>query len=338
MKLSVNTSRPYDIIIEDSFLEIENQIKKVFSGRKLLIVCDSITKELYLEEIKEKLSCFELFEYAVLSGEKSKNIENYVKIIEFLAENSFNRNDGVLALGGGVVGDLAGFVSATYMRGSCLIQCPTTLLSCVDSSIGGKTGVDLKQGKNLVGAFYQPSLTYINVSTLNTLPKREIESGFGEVIKYAFLSKTVSKKLLKEGVSKKLILECVKIKAQIVAEDEFDSGKRALLNLGHTVGHAIETLNNFTLSHGVSVAIGIEKVIEMSKRFYHLTDEKVLELKDLLALKGYEVNIKIDKEEIVEQICHDKKTTQNTVSFILIKDIGDVRVEKLSFDKIRELL
>ncbi len=338
MRLTINASKKYDIVTEKSFLFLKDEIGKFFNGRKILIVTDSNVAKLYLDEVKAVLSEYSVFTYVLEAGEESKNINNYVKILTFLAENGFYRNDLVVALGGGVVGDLAGFVAASYMRGVQLVQCPTTLLSGVDSSVGGKTAVDLPQGKNLVGAFYQPSLTYINLSTFSTLPEREVKCGMGEVVKYAYISTTISPELLKGGISEELVMECIKIKAKIVEEDEFDNGKRALLNLGHTIGHAIETLASFSLSHGSCVSKGIAKVIEMSKKYYSLAEEKCESLKKILTYSGEDESIPFKDEDILEQIKHDKKSANDGVSFLLIKDFGDVRIEKLTVDKIRELL
>ncbi len=338
MRLTINVSKKYDVVTEQSFLPLKEEVKKFFKGNKVLIVTDSNVEKLYLEEVKSALDDYSLFSFVIEAGEESKNIDNYVKILTFLAENGFYRNDLVVALGGGVVGDLAGFVSSSYMRGVTLVQCPTTLLAGVDSSVGGKTAVDLPQGKNLAGAFYQPSLTYINLSTFNTLPEREVRCGMGEIVKYAFISSSITEDMLKGGDIEKLVMECVKIKAQIVEEDEYDNGKRALLNLGHTIGHAIETLANFSLSHGSCVSKGIARVIDMSKKYYSLTEEKCREFKRILEYSGESVDIPFSNEEILEQIKHDKKSAKDGVSFLLIKDVGDVRIEKLTLEKIKELL
>ncbi len=337
MRLTINALRKYDIVTDYSYANLKKEIKRFFTGRRILIITDSIVENLYLDVVKKELNEFEVFSFVIQAGEASKNIDNYVKILNFLADSGFLRDDLVLALGGGVVGDLAGFVGATYMRGITLVQCPTTVLSGVDSSVGGKTAVDLAQGKNLVGSFYQPHLTYINLSTFETLNELEVKCGFGEIIKYAYISKSITEELLKEGITEQLIIECLKIKAKIVEEDEFDKGKRALLNLGHTIGHAIETLANFSLSHGSCVLKGISKVIDMSKKFYGLSDDKKVELKKLLNYAGENIDIPYSNEQILEQIKKDKKTESDGVNFLLIKDIGEVRIEKLTFDEIKML-
>lgn len=338
MRLTVNATRKYDILTENSFSQIKKEICTFFNGKKILIVTDSIVEKLYLNQLMDNLKDYEVFSYVLPAGESSKNPQNYLKILTYLAEKNFLRKDMIIALGGGVVGDLAGFVASSYMRGIVLVQCPTTLLASVDSSVGGKTGVDLPQGKNLVGAFYQPFLTYVNLSTFSSLPEREIKCGLGEVVKYAFISSSITEEMLKKGITEELIIECVKIKAQIVSEDEFDNGKRALLNLGHTIGHAIESLANYSLSHGACVSKGIAKIIDMSAKYYNLSDKKRLELRNILSYSGEDEDILFDTDKIIEKIALDKKAENNGVNLVLIKDIGDVRIEKLSIEKIRELM
>ena len=338
MRLQVNALRKYDVVTESSFMPLVEEIKKFFKGSKILIVTDSNVEKLYLNEVKNLLKEYQVFSYTIDAGESSKNVDNYLRILNYLADNSFYRKDMVIALGGGVVGDLAGFVASTYMRGIVLVQCPTTLLASVDSSVGGKTGVDLPQGKNLVGTIYQPYLTYINLATFSSLPEREIKCGLGEIVKYAYISTSISEDLLSKGITQELIIQCIKIKAQIVSEDEFDNGKRAILNLGHTIGHAIESLANYTLSHGSCVCLGIKKVIEMSRKFYNLPKEKVASFNNILSFAGEGENFLFNMEKVIEKISMDKKAENKGVNFILIKDFGDVRIENLSLDKIKELL
>lgn len=338
MKVTVDAVKKYDVVTEKGYKNLNSEVKKVAKGSKILVVTDSNVEKLYLNEVISSLDGYEIYSFVITAGEKSKNFDNYLKIINFLLENGFHREDTVIALGGGVVGDLAGFVASTFMRGITLIQCPTTLLAGVDSSVGGKTGLDLERGKNLVGSFYQPALTYINIATFSTLPKEEIVCGMGEVIKYAYISKNVTKKLISNGITEELVLECVKIKAEIVKEDEFDKGKRALLNLGHTIGHAIETLSNYTISHGLAVIKGINKIIDMSKKYYSLGEDKIKEYKSLLEFVDENKEITFSKEELLEKISIDKKGEKDGVNFLLIKDIGKVEIVKLTKKEIEELL
>ncbi len=336
--LRVKASKEYDVIITDSYSGLNDKIKEVFFGQRLLILCDDNTEKFVLQKVKEKLSDYELYTFTVKSGEESKSANNFIEILNYLAKNKFTRVDGVVALGGGVVGDLAGFVSASYMRGINYIQLPTTLLSFVDSSVGGKTAINLAEGKNLAGAFYQPSVCYINVSVLKTLPEKEMLCGYGEIVKYAYLSETVSFDLIKNGSLEDIIYECLKVKAEVVKEDEFELGKRALLNLGHTVGHAIETLSNFTLSHGLCVAKGIGKIIEVSKKYYSLNSETVLKLKNLLSAFPFDLDIEFSNSAIAKKMLSDKKVKNDYVNLVLIKDVGDVRIEKINVSDLEKIL
>lgn len=337
MQLEILTKKPYKIVVENSFLLLTDEAKKVIRGNNILIVTDRTVEPLYLNEVKSCFKDYRVFTFVIESGEQQKNVTNYINIISFLADNKFHRDDTIIALGGGVVGDLAGFVGATYMRGITLIQCPTTLLASVDSSVGGKTAIDLAQGKNLVGAFYQPSLTYINLSTLSTLPDREIKCGLGEVVKYAFIDKSVNVELLEKGITDRLILECVKIKAKIVEEDEFDFGKRALLNLGHTIGHAIEKLSNFSLSHGSAVVKGIGAIINISCKYYGFSQDKRTEMLNVLSYSKEDISIGYSKEQILEQIIFDKKSFKDGINFVLIKDVGDCEIVKLTIEEVKRL-
>ncbi len=338
MRVTVDAVKKYDVITEKSYKNLNNEVKKVAKGSKILVVTDSNVEKLYLNQVLSLLDGYKTYSFVIAAGEKSKNFDNYLKIINFLLDNGFYREDTIIALGGGVVGDLTGFVASTFMRGITFIQCPTTLLAGVDSSVGGKTGVDLDRGKNLVGSFYQPSLTYINIETFSTLPNREIVCGMGEVIKYAYISKSITKELLSKGITEELVLECIKIKAEIVKEDEFDKGKRALLNLGHTIGHAIETLSNYSLSHGLAVIKGINKIINISKKYYSLSEDKISELKSLLNFVDEDTDISFSKEKMLEKIALDKKGEKNGVNFLLIKDIGKVEIVKLTKKEIEELM
>ncbi len=322
MKLTVHASKKYDIVSCDGFEKLGEEVKKVFRGEKILIVTDSNVAPLYLKKVKEALVGYELIEEILLAGEASKNVENYLRIISVLAENSFARTDGVLALGGGVIGDMAGFAAATYMRGVTFIQCPTSFLAMIDSSVGGKTAVDLPQGKNLLGAFYQPSLVYIALSVIKTLPEREVKCGMGEAVKYAFLSDTVTAKTLEKGITEELIFRCLAIKAEVVEGDEFDKGRRAILNLGHTIGHAVEKMSDYSLSHGECVAKGIAQIIKMSEKFYGYGQEKSERMNKLLSLSGVDLTLGFPIKEVLKQTAHDKKKESSGVKYVLIKEIG----------------
>lgn len=337
MIIPVNASKPYNVVITSDFSRLNAEIKKVFSGRKIAVLTDDNTYPLFFKKVEENLKDFEAVSITVKHGEKSKNIETYAEVLSELAKNGFKRNDCLLTLGGGVVGDLGGFVASTYMRGITYIQCPTTLLACVDSSVGGKTAIDLKDGKNLVGTFYQPSLVYANVTCLKTLPEEEIACGMGEVVKYALLSKDMKPQYIKERDFEKIIEVSVKIKSEIVSKDEFDRGVRATLNLGHTVGHAVENLSGYTLFHGVCVAKGINLIIDLSADFYGLTEEKRAEMKSVLSLYPFDLDIPYSFKEIGEKLLLDKKADQSGVNFVLLKGVGKPTVEKLDKEKISRI-
>lgn len=332
--LQAHASKNYSIIVTRGWQDLSFAHLK---GKKVCIVSDSNVAPLYMGDIRSRLENVTVFEYVIEAGEKSKNAQNYIDILTFLAENEFSRKDVVLALGGGVVGDLAGFVSATYMRGIDFYQIPTTLLAMIDSSVGGKTAIDLAVGKNLVGAFYQPSGVYINLDTLDTLPKVELDNGKGELVKYAFLSEQISKKPL-NVIDEQLICDCLKVKIGIVEEDEKESGKRMLLNLGHTVGHAIETMSHYTLPHGVCVAKGLKVAIEISKNIYGFEEKKERAMLQLLKSVDIDLSLPYDINDLIAQMTHDKKTVGDEVSFVLVKDIGDCRIEKLKLDDLKRLV
>ena len=335
--LSVNATTPYDVVIAQDFTGLKEKITEVFKG-KLAVVFDTHTHILFSEEINERLKDFDLYEVVLPAGENTKNINCYIKLLSFLAENNFTRKDGILAIGGGVIGDLCGFVASTYMRGIAYISCPTTLLSCVDSSIGGKTAVNLPQGKNLVGAFYQPKLVYISLSSLNSLPQREVECGMGEVVKYAFLDNFINEKDIKGGISQELILKCLQIKKKVVEQDEFDLGERAKLNLGHTVGHAIESLSEFEYSHGLCVFNGMRYIIDISCKYYGYGEDKKAEFLSLLNAYPYTETVNYTVEELIEKIKIDKKAETGAVNLVLIKEIGKTEIVKMPLETLKEML
>ncbi len=331
---TVNASKKYDILISDSLSDFP---KNLYAGKKVCVVSDDKVAELYLEEVK-KLLPESTVSFVFPHGECSKNSHTYLKILDFLAENGFHRGDAVVALGGGVTGDLSGFAASTYMRGIGFYQIPTSLLAMIDSSVGGKTAIDLSAGKNLVGTFYQPDGVYINLSFLRTLPKEEFSNGLGELVKYAFLSTTISEADVRGGVTCDLIARALEIKAKIVEADERESGCRALLNLGHTVGHAIESLSGYTIPHGLCVYKGLGEAITVSKKYYGLSDKKEKELRALLASADEDGTIPYAKNDIIKKIALDKKASDGFVRFILIKDAGDCRAENIPLDRLGELL
>ena len=337
LTLKVNASKNYDIILSDNLSQFSLMASHV-NGSNVLIVTDDNVNALYGGALDNYFTGKNVFTYVLPHGEENKNGENYFKIINFLAENGFTRNDAVVTFGGGVVGDIGAFVASTYMRGITLIAVPTTLLSAVDSSVGGKTGIDLPSGKNLCGTFYQPNAVYINVNFLKTLPNREVVSGMGEVIKYAFLSDTVNSELISKGVTKELIYNCLQIKANVVNNDEFENGLRMILNLGHTVGHAIESLSGYNYSHGECVAKGINYAIKLSKKVLNLSDNVTTKLYGVLNLYNFDLTCNFTAKELVNQIKKDKKSTGDSVNFVLVEDVAKPVIKKISYTELENLL
>ncbi len=336
LKLEVKASKTYPVIIEKGFNNVNELLNRI-TGNKLAVIIDENVEKLFGNSL-EFLNGLNVYKYILKSGEESKNLTEFAKIINFLAENEFSRKDTLLAIGGGVTTDLGGFCASTYMRGINLIQMPTTVLACVDASVGGKTAVNLEKGKNLCGTFYQPSIVYINTEFLNTLPKREVESGFGEIIKYAFLSNTVTEKDIKQGISEELIYKCLKIKADIVEKDEKEGGLRKLLNLGHTVGHAVESLSGYKYSHGLSVVTGIYYAIKVSEKLYNYDSEKSQKAYELLYSFGHKLPLEFSEKQLVSKIVMDKKRQKDSVSFVTVKDIGNSQIEEIKLNELESLI
>ena len=267
----------YNIVIEQSFDKLAEEFDKLgVTGRKLCIVSDSNVAPLYAKYVEDQLSKTgnKIFTYVFEAGEANKNLDTVEDVYEFLIKNHFDRKDMLVALGGGVVGDLTGFTAATYLRGISFIQVPTSLLAQVDSSIGGKTGVDFRAYKNMVGAFYQPELVYMNISVLKSLSDRLFNSGFGEIIKHGLIKDAAYYEWLRDNISniksrdldalEQMIYVSCNIKREVVEKDPKEKGDRALLNYGHTLGHAIEKLMNFKLYHGECVTLGMIAALRIS--------------------------------------------------------------------------
>lgn len=321
--ITVSASKTYDIKIGGGLLSaIGEEAAALGKAHKVCIVSDTNVWPLYGQAVQNSLvrSGFSVFSYVFPAGEESKNGQVYLELLNLLAMNRLTRSDLIVALGGGVVGDLAGFAAATYLRGIRFIQIPTTLLAAVDSSVGGKTAIDLPAGKNLCGAFCQPSLVLCDTDTLNTLPDDIFRDGCAEVIKYGILYDPVLfESLEKDGISfdrETVIARCVDLKRQVVMEDEFDTGARMKLNLGHTIGHGIEARSNFTLSHGKSVAIGMAIVSRAS----HCPDrERIIAC---IQQFGLPTSVDYPVEDIYDYTLSDKKRSGSTVSLIIPQRIG----------------
>ncbi|MDE5984175.1 MAG: 3-dehydroquinate synthase [Eubacterium sp.] len=330
-KLTVNVNDSYDILIEKGLLARAGElIKNTLLGNKITLISDTNVYPIYGDGIKVQLEeqGYEVFTYIFPAGESSKTTSTVVDMVEFMADKGLTRTDGVVALGGGVCGDMAGFAAAIYLRGIKFVQIPTTLLSQVDSSVGGKTGVDLPQGKNLCGAFHQPELVIIDPNVLDTLTPHFFSDGMGEVIKYGCIkSKPLFDRLTNENAEdfiEDMIFECVDIKRQVVENDEKEHGERALLNFGHTCGHAIEKLWNFeTVSHGEAVGIGMVMISRVGENMgitEQGTADKITALLEKYNLKTEDTHSTAD---IVGAMSADKKRTGKGIKFAMLSCIGD---------------
>jgi len=325
--------------------------EKGFSG-KAVIITDTTVKDLYGDTLSQGLTNagFNVTTLTVSPGEEQKSLQTAGRLYRDLARAYAERTTPILALGGGVVGDLAGFVAATYMRGVPLVQVPTTLLAQVDSSIGGKTAVDHGQLKNIIGAFYQPMMVIADVDTLKTLPAAEMTNGMAEVIKSAavmggglfnFLDvRVVKAKPLDAAVLEKIVQETARIKAGIVEKDEKDSGLRGILNYGHTIGHALETVTDFQLQHGQAVAIGMVAAAKISSLMGFLEADDALRLKDVIRRAGLPTEMPdLNVAEIIQAMQHDKKVKQDKIRFVLLKSIGEAFItDEVSPSLVEEVL
>lgn len=342
-RITINqNSKPcYDILITKGFDELKEELINVsLNNKKYAIITDSQVGPIYADAVKEVLAfvASEICVYSFKAGESSKNLDTINSIYDFLLENNFTRSDVLVALGGGVVGDITGFVAATYMRGVDFIQIPTTLLSQVDSSIGGKTGVDYKQYKNIIGAFNMPRLVYTNTETLNTLDARQYYAGMAEVMKYGLIRRSAFYVWLIDnmyeihdkdaGALEYMIAQCCQIKKEYVEKDPYDKGDRAILNFGHTIGHAIEKAMNFNLLHGECVALGSVAAAFISWKKGYLQMEDYYEIRDMFVPFNLPISIdNIDAETIVENVKYDKKHSGNTLSFISLKKVGKAFID-----------
>lgn len=332
--VTVNASTSYDIIIGKDLLKSAGDLcAEVIKPCKACIVTDDTVAELYLGVVEASLRAagFETLNFIFPHGEESKNTQTLVELLEFLAASELTRSDCLIALGGGVVGDLCGLAAAVYMRGIKFIQIPTTLLAAVDSSVGGKTAVDLKAGKNLAGAFHQPTRVICDYLTLDTLAPEIFADGCAEVIKYGAINDREFFEIFKKGIKENIeevIARCVANKRDIVEEDEFDSGKRQLLNLGHTVGHAIELLSNFTVTHGSAVSMGMVIVTRAAVKGGICPAADLELLIDTLRAASLPVECDFSAQELASAALFDKKRAGGSITLVVPHSLGDSRLEK----------
>ena len=343
--IHVDTSKKYDVIIGKNLIDIAGEeISKLMKPSKVLVISDDRVAPLYFDRLNAALSSsgFEVEKFAIPNGEASKNAENLIKILNFAAEKRFSRSDLFIALGGGVVGDLAGFAAAVYLRGIKLVQIPTTLLSAVDSSVGGKTAIDLDAGKNLAGAFYQPSLVLCDYTTLDTLTDEIFTDGVGEVIKYALLGNTeLFDHLMKHGKDfdrEYVITECVKMKRDIVCADEFDTGKRMCLNLGHTVGHAIESASAYAVSHGKCVATGMAVIALAAVKNGLCNSEVYDKIVEVLKKFGLPSKTDFDFDTLFKIMTADKKIMDGGITITVPTSLGECILKKMTLDEFKTFI
>lgn len=320
----------YDITIGRNLL---SDVDKYFNlDRKTLIITDDNIPAEYVNAVKSKIKDHIIF--TVKHGEENKNFENYQELLKTLVENNFTRTDCLVAIGGGMIGDLSGIVASTFMRGIDLYNIPTTLLSQVDSSIGGKTAIDFMHVKNIVGSFFQPKGVLIDVETLKSLPERQIKNGLVESIKMAatfdkeFFDYLNTKPDVLEN-AEEIIYKSLLLKKAVVEKDEKEKNIRKVLNFGHTIGHAIEETMNLELLHGECVGLGM---------LYFSSDEVKKAIKDILEKYGLPTSCKFDKDKVLELIKHDKKASGDTVATIQVNTIGTYDIVKMTLPEIAKLL
>jgi 3-dehydroquinate synthase len=331
--VNVTASKNYQVIIGAGLLQnMGATVATVVRPCKAAIVSDSNVYPLYGQAVKSSLEAagFEVVHFVFPAGEESKNGSVYLELLNFLAERHLTRSDCLIALGGGVVGDMTGFAAATYLRGIAYIQVPTTLLAAVDSSVGGKTAIDLPAGKNLAGAFYQPRLVLCDTDTLTTLPQDIFRDGCAEVIKYGVLyDPTLFAHLKANGLDfhrENVIARCVELKRDVVAEDEFDHGSRQKLNLGHTIGHGVEAQSHFGISHGKAVAIGMAIVSRAAAANGFCTNETKDEILSVLDGFGLPITTAYSAGQLYTSALSDKKRSGGTVNLIVPEAIGSCAI------------
>lgn len=326
----------YNIEFTDSFSELCGAMAEIGAPKKLLIVTDTNVERLYADEVSKILKDggYDVAVYTFEAGEQNKNMASILGICRACVENKLDRSSMIVALGGGVVGDMAGFAAAIYMRGIRFVQIPTTLLAQSDSSVGGKTGIDFENGKNILGAFHQPKLVYINVSTLKTLPEEQFVSGMGEVIKHGLIrdadffdylaqnSKKI-KSLDTETLIRMAKTNCT-IKAEVVMNDERENGLRAILNFGHTIGHAVEAGSNFTKTHGECVGIGMIGAEYIAQKRGMISVGMLSETEEVLEKYGFKITDLPSGDIVWELMQKDKKKLDGLLKFILPVKKGEV--------------
>lgn len=344
--ITVNASIPYQVIIErNGIANIGALLTDIAKSKNVVIVTDDIVEKLYAQIILSSLqqAGFKAKIFSIPHGENSKCLEILAQLYEYLSQNEMTRKDTLIALGGGVVGDLTGFAAATYLRGIRFVQIPTTFLSQIDASVGGKTAINIKSGKNLVGAFHQPILVLCDPNTLNTLPNKILSDGFAEAIKYGVIASiNLYKKILNyKGLEEidEIIYECIQIKKRLVEEDEFDNGNRMLLNFGHTLGHAIECAYNYQkFSHGQAVAMGMFLITKLSEKRQLTNQGQARSIQKLLEKFHFPYETVCSEDEFIHYCLRDKKRRGEKITVVLLHKIGDAYLHTFSIEEFKTFI
>lgn len=343
--VKVNASKSYDVHIGYGLItQLGNYMLSIHNGCKVCIVSDSNVWPIYGKQATDSLqnNGFSVISFVFNAGEAQKNGATFLELLNFLAESQLTRTDMLIALGGGVVGDLTGFTAACYLRGIAYIQVPTTLLAMVDSSVGGKTAIDLPAGKNLAGAFYQPDLVLCDLDALNTLPESILVDGCAEVIKYGVLyDETLFSHLEKKGLDfdrVRVVARCIELKRDVVKEDELDTGARQKLNLGHTIGHAIESCSNFTVTHGQAVSVGMAIITKSAYKCGLCPEDDCKRIIQVLTVFGLPVTTKYSADMLCNVAHKDKKRTGGNINLILPRKIGNCSIQKTPTEELKAII
>lgn len=342
--IRVNASKEYDVVIGSGILSsLGERCASLFGKSRALIVTDSNVAPLWLQKTKASLenAGIDTLEFVFTAGEDSKSKETLFELLEFAAENRITRSDFAVALGGGVTGDMTGLASSLFLRGIPFIQVPTTLLAAVDSSVGGKTAVNLTAGKNLAGAFYQPSLVLCDTDTLSTLPDCEFANGMAEVIKYGVIfDKELFDKVQSGDVKsdiEKIIARCVELKRDVVAKDEFDCGDRQLLNFGHTLAHSVEKCSSFGIAHGSAVAIGMVIAAKASFALGWSDEDCTEAIINANKNNNLPVECEFSPRMLADASLSDKKRSGGTINFVVPKKIGECVLKKIPVEDLYKI-
>lgn len=342
--IKVNASKEYEVVIGSGILpELGERCASLLGKGRAVIVTDSNVKEYWLDETKKSLQLagIQTSVFVFPAGEESKSKETLFELIEFMAENRLTRSDFAVALGGGVTGDMTGLAASLYLRGIPFVQVPTTLLAAVDSSVGGKTAVNLKAGKNLMGAFYQPELVLCDTRTLDTLSDEIFADGMAEVIKYGVIFDRELFDRVKSGDVKsdieKIIARCVELKRDVVARDEFDKGDRQLLNFGHTMAHSIEKCSNFEISHGSAVAIGMVIAAKASAKLGWSDEDCTAEIINANKNNNLPTECGFAPNDLADVALSDKKRTGGTINFVVPEVMGRCVLKKIPVETLYKI-